>query len=117
MKFIKEAQTWRSILGTQTFFWPLTPPPPRYTINQPLSKGLTPRLPIAASHCIPSFGRVYLAYPNFQECVSACVGNALQSVFPSEGTGGATPRFWTPTTPPTNCWLEAPWGGGGEGQG
>ena len=28
-------------------------------------------------------------------------------------TGGATPRFWTPTTPPTNCWLEAPWGGGG----
>ena len=29
--------------------------------------------------------------------------------------GGATPRFWTPTTPPTNCWLEAPWGGGGGG--
>ena len=28
-------------------------------------------------------------------------------------TGGATPRFWTPTTPPTNCWPEAPWGGGG----
>ena len=26
--------------------------------------------------------------------------------------GGATPRFWTPTTPPTNCWPEAPWGGG-----
>ena len=25
--------------------------------------------------------------------------------------GGATPRFWTPTTPPTNCWPEAPWGG------
>ena len=20
------------------------------------------------------------------------------------GGGGATPRFWTPTTPPTNCW-------------
>ena len=28
MKFIKGARTWRSILGTQTFFWPLTPPPP-----------------------------------------------------------------------------------------
>ena len=31
-------------------------------------------------------------------------------------TGGPTPRFWTPTTPPTNCWLEAP-GGGGDGGG
>ena len=44
MKFIEGARTWRSILGTQTFFWPLThpptPPPPRYSINQPLSKGL-----------------------------------------------------------------------------
>ena len=41
MKFIKGARTWRSILGTQTFFWHLThPPPPRYSINQPLSKGL-----------------------------------------------------------------------------
>ena len=43
MKFIKGARTWRSILGTQTFFWPLTHPPvppPRYSINQPLSKGL-----------------------------------------------------------------------------
>ena len=40
MKFIKGARTWRSILGTQTFFWPLTPPPPWYSINQPLSKGL-----------------------------------------------------------------------------
>ena len=38
---------------------------------------------------------------------------------------GATPRFWVPTTPPTNCWPEAPlgggilggapWGGGGSG--
>ena len=25
--------------------------------------------------------------------------------------GGATPRLWTPTTSPTNCWPEA-WGGG-----
>ena len=41
MKFIKGARTWRSILGTHTFFWPLThPPPPRCSINQPLSKGL-----------------------------------------------------------------------------
>ena len=31
-------------------------------------------------------------------------------------TGGATPRFWTPTTPPTDCWPEAPWGGGGGGE-
>ena len=28
-------------------------------------------------------------------------------------TGGATPRSWTPTTPPTNCWPKAPRGGGG----
>ena len=28
------------------------------------------------------------------------------------GGGGATPRFGTPTTPPTNCWPEAPGGGG-----
>ena len=27
MKFIKGARTWRSILGTQTVFWPLTHPP------------------------------------------------------------------------------------------
>ena len=43
MKLIKRARTWRWILGTQTFFWPLThppTPPPRYSINQPLSKGL-----------------------------------------------------------------------------
>ena len=36
MKFIKEARTWRSISGTQTFFWPLTPPPPVY--YQPATK-------------------------------------------------------------------------------
>ena len=29
--------------------------------------------------------------------------------------GGATPRFWTPTTPPTECWPEAPGEGGGQG--
>ena len=43
MKFIKGARTWRSIFGRQTFFWPLTPPPPLrpgYSINQRLSKGL-----------------------------------------------------------------------------
>ena len=28
-------------------------------------------------------------------------------------TGELTPRFWPPTTPPTNRWLEAPFGGGG----
>ena len=28
------------------------------------------------------------------------------------GGGGATPRFWTPTTHPTNCRPEAPLGGG-----
>ena len=31
--------------------------------------------------------------------------------------GVATPRFWTPTTPPTNCWPEARGGGGGGGGG
>ena len=42
MKSIKGAQTWRSILGTQTVFWPLTPPPPilYQPIDQPLSKAL-----------------------------------------------------------------------------
>ena len=25
---------------------------------------------------------------------------------PRGGGGGATPRFWMPTTPPTNCWPE-----------
>ena len=29
--------------------------------------------------------------------------------------GGATPRFWTPTPPPTNCWPGALGGGGGGG--
>ena len=29
------------------------------------------------------------------------------------GGGGASPRFLMPTTPPTNYWPEAPWGGGG----
>ena len=44
MKFIKGARTWRSILGTQTFFLASDPPPPRYSINQPLSKGLHPHV-------------------------------------------------------------------------
>ena len=30
-------------------------------------------------------------------------------------TGGATPRSWTPSNPPTNCWPKAPRGGGGGG--
>ena len=33
------------------------------------------------------------------------------------GGGGVTPRFWTPTTPPTNCRPKAPLGGGGGGGG
>ena len=33
------------------------------------------------------------------------------------GGGGATPRFWKPTTLPTNCWPEAPRGEGGGGGG
>ena len=41
------------------------------------------------------------------------VNNTLQP----RGGGGATPWFWTPTTPPTDCWPEAPWGGGGGGGG
>ena len=41
MTFIKGARTWMSILGTQTFFWPLTHPPthPRYSTNQPHGGG------------------------------------------------------------------------------
>ena len=41
------------------------------------------------------------------------------SGIPKPGAGGgANPRFRTPTTPPpTNCWPEAPWGGGGSGGG
>ena len=37
------------------------------------------------------------------------------AVSPAGSPGGATPQFWTPTTPPTNCRPEAPWGGGGGG--
>ena len=40
-----------------------------------------------------------------------------QTFFLACGPGGAPPRFWTPTTSPTNCWPEAPWGGGGGGWG
>ena len=56
MKSIKGARTWRSILSTQIFFWPLThppthpQPPPRYSINQPLSKGLAGPLWTTACH-------------------------------------------------------------------
>ena len=35
-----------------------------------------------------------------------------QARIDSTGHGGGG-RFWTPTTPPTDCWPEAPWGGGG----
>ena len=42
-------------------------------------------------------------------------GQSLESPrvpLPHGGGGGATPRFWTPTTPPqTGCWPL--WGGGG----
>ena len=62
MKFIKGARTWRSILGTQTFFWPLThppsPPPPRYSINQPLSKGLV-WYHATPGRCVGVYGAVY----------------------------------------------------------
>ena len=40
MKFIKGPRTWRSILSYTNFFLPLTLPPPRYSVNQPRSKGL-----------------------------------------------------------------------------
>ena len=44
--------------------------------------------------------------------------SAVEHDAPGPGHGGgATPRFWTPTTPPTNCWPEAPWGGLGRGIG
>ena len=39
MKFIKGARTWRSILGVQTFFWPLTPPPPGVVSTSHSAKG------------------------------------------------------------------------------
>ena len=44
-KYIKGARTLRSILGTHTFFWTSDhpPPPPRDSISQPVSKGVTQR--------------------------------------------------------------------------
>ena len=48
------------------------------------------------------------------KCTGSCAFGTSWSIGHRAG-GGATPRFWTPTTPPTNCWPEAPWGGGGRG--
>ena len=56
---------------------------------------------------------VYLSPSQTALFASQCTSLAV-AVAPR---GGATPRFWTPTTPPTNCWPEAPWGGGGGGGG
>ena len=49
------------------------------------------------------------------ECQNKCFLARFELVVARFGPppGGATPRFWTPTTPPTNCRSEAPWGGGG----
>ena len=49
-----------------------------------------------------------------------CLRSSTLIAFAVGHGGGATPRFWTPTTPPTNCWPEAPlggWGGGGASEG
>ena len=48
-------------------------------------------------------------------CTTLIIAHTEHGLLKSTGGGGATPRFWTPTTPPTNCWPEAPWGGGGGG--
>ena len=57
LKFIKGAQTWRSILDTQTVFQPLPPPPPRpgYGSRLPLSHGLAPGGTVPERH--PPFPR------------------------------------------------------------
>ena len=52
---------------------------------------------------------------NQSECRNAatnkpCVATVRQT---TGGGGRRTPRFWMPTTPPTNCWPEAPLGGRG----
>ena len=60
MKFIKEAQTWRSILGTQTFFWPLTPPPPPVYYQPATKQRPDPKI---ANCCIT-------LYPKLRTCVS-----------------------------------------------
>ena len=50
-------------------------------------------------------------YKQFRRALKIARALGLRSRPP----GGATPRFCTPTTPPTNCWPEAPWGEGGGG--
>ena len=45
-------------------------------------------------------------------CVTRCSAKAFLTI-----TGGPTPRVWTQTGPPTNCWPQTPWGGGGGGRG
>ena len=50
-----------------------------------------------------------------EHCLSLATPGKVSGATDTGDTGGATPRFWTPTTPPTNCWPEAPWGGGGGG--
>ena len=58
MKFIKGARTWRSILGTQTFFLPLTPPPPPPVYYQPATK----------QRPGPSYGKVLNQYGPHAYC-------------------------------------------------
>ena len=53
-------------------------------------------------------------------CLSPGGGGIMRPTQPEfqkpPGRGaGATPWSWTPTTPPTNRWPKAPWGGGGGG--
>ena len=76
----------------------------------------------------PDFGKSADTCPPRRGCHLFWVGALLSCCFTriplctcllvaNPGGGGATPRFWTPTTPPTNCWPEAPPGGGGGGIG
>ena len=53
-----------------------------------------------------------LAYVSLLQSLGAIPGVSLLPT-----GGGATPRSWTPTTPPTNCWPKAPRGGGGAWRG
>ena len=63
----------------------------------------------SAAKATPSGSPLYSSHhPTSFKQNTTCVRHAG-----TPGGGGATPRFWTPTTPPTKCWPEAPWGGGG----
>ena len=66
MTFTKEARNWRPILGTETFFWHLNPPPPSGG-GLPPSNGLLPNRHLSSCRARPSCGHSHAqAWPSPQ---------------------------------------------------